>query len=338
MIRVGLIGAGFMGKMHATCYEALKENGVMITAVADLDQSKAGDIAEKSGALVYETGMELISQADVDAIDICLPTYLHTEHAIAAMRNRKHVFIEKPVCLHEEDEKELLKTEKETGVTVMVGQCIRLWSEYTWLKKVTDSKEYGEIVTGVFKRISPKPTWSWNNWLHQPELSGGVALDMHIHDADFVRFLLGEPDILSVNASRDEEGVIQQMFSTYKCQNALLSSEVCWDYPDSFPFCMEYRVKFDKATAVYNSTVSPALMVYQNDGISFSPTLDKEFESDSNLGGNVSSLGGYYNELEYFINKIKNNEPVETAPLSEGINSVKMVLHEIALAGGTVKL
>lgn len=337
MIKVGLIGAGFMGKMHATCYEALKAHGVMITAVADLDKGKSGEIALKSGASEYETGMDLIKNADVDVIDICLPTYLHTEHVIAAMKSKKHVFVEKPVCLLPEDENLLLKTEKETGVTVMVGQCIRLWGEYAWLKKVTDSKEYGDIVTGVFKRISPKPTWSWNNWLHQPELSGGVALDMHIHDADFIRYLLGEPEILNVNASRDENGAIQQMFSAYRCNKALLSSEVCWNYPDSFPFCMEYRVKFEHATAVYDSTSSPALMVYQDNGVCFSPELEKGFESDSNLGGNVSSLGGYYNELLYFIDKVKKGESIEIAPLSEGIKSVKMVLDEIRMAGGVVK-
>lgn len=334
MIKVGLIGAGFMGEMHLACYQALAEQGIKITAVSDLVFEKAESVAEKTGAIIYANGMDLIENADVDVIDICLPTYLHTDHAVAAMKKRKAVFIEKPVCLNEEESELLLRVEKEAGVPVMVGQCIRLWSEYAWLKETIDTKVYGDIISGVFKRISSLPTWSWENWLHKPECSGSVALDMHIHDADYIRYVLGEPNKVSAIASRDKDGVIQQLFSIYNFDKAVISAEVCWDYPSSFPFCMEYRIKFEKATAVFNSSVNPSLVVYLQSGGSIVPELEKEFEYENNLGGNVSSLGGYYNELKYFYQKILESKPIEIAPLSEGVKSVLLVLKEIKIAGG----
>jgi len=337
MIRVGLIGAGFMGGMHLACYQALAGEGIKITAIADLVDEKAKAAIEKTGAIRYANGMELIEKADVDAIDICLPTYLHTKHAVAAMRKGKAVFIEKPVCINEQEAKLLLDVEKETKVPVMVGQCLRLWSEYAWLKETIDKKVYGDIVSGVFKRISPAPTWAWDNWLHKPECSGTVALDMHIHDVDFIRYILGEPKDMSVVASRDQAGVIQQMFTTYSFDKALVSAEVCWDYPAAFPFCMEYRVKLEKATAVFNSSLNPSLVVYLQSGGSIVPELEKEYEGENNLGGNLSSLGGYFNELKHFTQRVREKKPIDVAPLIEGVQSVRLALKEIDIAGGVQK-
>lgn len=124
MIRVGLIGCGFMGGMHAACYEALAPLGVKVTAVADVRADYAQKLA-KDGAAIYNTGMELIENADVDVEDICLPTHLHTLHAVAAMKAGKHVFVEKPICINEGEMELLLATEKETDAKVQVGQVIR---------------------------------------------------------------------------------------------------------------------------------------------------------------------------------------------------------------------
>ena len=150
MIRVGLIGCGFMGGMHAACYAALAELGVKVTAIADDRPEFLAQMKEQTDAQTYESGMALIEQADVDVVDICLPTYLHTAHACAAMEKGRDVFCEKPVCLTEEDMQALLETKKRTGRKVMVGQVIRLWDEYAWLKKTVDAGTYGRVLSGVF--------------------------------------------------------------------------------------------------------------------------------------------------------------------------------------------
>lgn len=160
MIRVGLIGCGFMGGMHAACYAALAELGVKVTAIADDRPEFLAQMKEQTDAQTYESGMALIEQADVDVVDICLPTYLHTAHACAAMEKGRDVFCEKPVCLTEEDMQALLETKKRTGRKVMVGQVIRLWDEYAWLKKTVDAGTYGRVLSGVFQRVSSRPGWA----------------------------------------------------------------------------------------------------------------------------------------------------------------------------------
>ena len=332
MIKIGLIGCGFMGGMHSACYKEIE--GATVVAVADVRKEKADEIAAVHGAEVYASGMELIANADVDVVDICLPTYLHTEHAVAAMKAGKNVFVEKPICLNEDEAELLLKTEKETGAKVQVGQVIRFWDEYVWLKEAYDEKRYGKLISAAFRRLSSYPTWAWDGWLHDASRSGSMALDLHIHDVDFMRYLLGEPDGLTSRAVRDEGGTIEQIFTIFDYGDATVSVEGCWDFPADFPFRAEFCVKFEKATVVNDAN---GLAVYPVDGGVIKPELTPSFEGNNDIGGNLSSLGGYYNELRYFIENLEAGKPLTVAPLIEGVRSAKLVYKEIASVGGARK-
>ena len=333
MIKVGLIGCGFMGGMHAACYAALASLDVKVVAVADVRPDFAAKLAGEDTA-IYSTGMELIEKADVDVVDICLPTHLHTAHAVAAMKAGKHVFVEKPICFNDDEMGLLLDTEKQTGVKVQVGQVIRQWSEYVWLKETVVSGIYDKVLHGQFRRLSSLPTWAWENWLHQVDKSGGVAVDMHVHDVDFVRYILGEPDTVKAHAYRDENGVIQQINALFGYgSNVSVSVEAGWNYPADFPFTADFRVKFEKATAVLAGGV---LTVYPNEGGAITPKLAEEFQGDNDIGGNISSLGGYYNELKYFVEGLQGKNDLSVATVAEAVASVKLVKKEIEAAGGLI--
>ena len=190
MIKVGLIGCGFMGAMHANCYNNI--DGVKLVAVADIRREKAEELA--CGAEIYADGKDLIERADVDVIDICLPTFLHAEYAVKAMDKVKYLFVEKPVALTNAQAKEMIEKAIKTGCQVQVGQVIRFWDEYVELKKIIESGVYGKVVNANFRRISPRPTWGWKNWLLDASLSGGAGQDLHIHDVDYVLSLFGVPN------------------------------------------------------------------------------------------------------------------------------------------------
>ncbi len=335
-LRVGLIGAGFMGGMHAACYQALESSGVKVTAVADVIAERREKMQSQLGAAGYANGMELIEKADVDIIDICLPTDLHTAHSVAAMKKGRSVFCEKPICIHEAEMQLLLDAKAQTGVNVMVGQVIRLWPEYAWLKDVVDSGEYGRVQNAEFMRLSARPEWASENWLHNPMRSGGVAVDMHVHDVDFVRYLLGDPDEVKSGAYRDSNGVIQQIHSVFSYGNDVaVAVEAGWNYPASYPFTARYRVKFEKAAVVFDAD---GITVYPNEGDSFHPELEAAFEVKNDIGGNVSSLGGYYNEIKYFVEGLHGQNDLSVATLEEAIASVRLVKREIASAGGLIVL
>ena len=332
MIKVGLIGCGFMGGMHSACYAALAGLGVKVTAVADVRREYAENLA--NGAEIYATGMELIEKADVDVVDVCLPTHLHAAHAVAAMKAGKNVFVEKPIAFKDEDMELILKTEQETGAKVQVGQVIRQWTEYVWLKKAVDAGTFGKIQHAMFRRMSSRPEWAWEGWLHQVDKSGGVAVDMHVHDVDFVRYIMGEPDVVKAHAHRDAEGVIQQINAVYGYgKDVSVAVESGWDYPADFPFTADFRVKFEKATVIGGGGV---VNVYPVGGAAYQAELEEEFQGDNDIGGNISSLGGYYNELKYFVEGLQGKNDLSVATVSEAIKSVQLVKREVEAAGGLI--
>ena len=331
MIKIGLIGCGFMGSMHANAYNII--DGVQVTAVADIRREKAEELAKISGAEIYSTGMELINNADVDAIDICLPTFLHTEHAIAAMHKVKNVFIEKPVAFSPEECDALLAAQAETGAGVQVGQVVRFWDEYVWLKKVIDEGKYGKLTSATFKRMSPRPTWGWENWLHVPEKSGGMALDLHVHDIDYIRYILGEPKKIQVVGNEHADGLNEYIMSTYIYDdNVIATAEGAWNFPENFRFSMSFCVRFEKATVCHDSGIGE-FVVYLENGEKEVPVIEKQFEGSAG-SGNISSLGGYYNELRYFTDLISDPTLPQIASVTEGARSVELALDGIAMAKG----
>ena len=326
MIKIGLLGAGFMGGMHLSAYKQLiKKGGFKITAIADLDAKKAKKFADDFGAKVYANADELLKTADVNTIDICLPTYLHYEYAMKAVEKGFNVFVEKPLCLSGAEAETLAEAAKKKGIISMVGQCIRFWDEYVWLKKCTEQKIYGDVVSAHFRRLSPRPAWGWKNWLLKKKRSGGAALDLHVHDTDYMLYLFGEPVKVksALNKKDEKDGYIMTIC---KYADFIVTLEGTWNLPASYPFEMYYRVVFENAVAEFSSKTG--LNVYGASGVSV-PEIEKQSVSAGGTGGNISDLGGYYNELEYFIDCLIKDKRVETASLSDGAKSVKFVEKEL---------
>lgn len=324
MIKVGIIGCGFMGLMHANCYKNI--DGVEIAAIADARKEKAEELNEGINAKIYADGIDLINDADVDVIDICLPTYMHDKYAIAAMDKVKYLFIEKPVALTAEQADAMLIKAKETGCNVQIGQVIRFWDEYVELKKIFDGGKIGRVVNANFRRISPRPTWGWNDWLLKPEFSGGAGLDMHIHDVDYVLSLFGEPEnFYTVKNVIEEKNSYINTVMQYA--DKAVTVESAWGLPVTHPFEATFRVVFEKATV---ENAGGKFMLYTNEKTEEIVIEKKEFAGEKVDGGNISDLGGYYNELSYFINRVKSGEKIEKATLNDAVNSLKFVLKELA--------
>ncbi len=324
MLKVGLIGCGFMGQMHANCYKNIE--GVTLAAVADIRNEKAVALAEGTDAVIYGDGMELIANADVDVIDICLPTYLHAKYALAAMEKVSHLFVEKPVTLTIKEGKALIKKSKETGCSVQIGQVIRFWDEYVALKGIVDEGKFGKIINANFKRLSPRPDWGWNNWLLDFSLSGGAGQDLHIHDVDYVLSLLGKPKkFYSVKNTLGEK---------YSYVNTLMQYEDCcvtvegtWDLPSTHAFDAGFRVVFENAVV---ENAGGKFMLYTKDGAEEIAIEKKVLAGGEAAGGNISDLGGYYNELVYFCECAKEGKKIEKAELSSAVDSLKFLMKELS--------
>ena len=325
MLKIGLIGCGFMGAMHASCYKNIE--GVELACVADVRREKAEELANGTNAVIYATGKELIENAEVDVIDICLPTYLHAEHALLAMDKVGYLFIEKPVALTVAEGDALIAKAKETNTQVQIGQVIRFWDEYVALRKIVERGEYGKVVNANFRRISPVPTWGFEDWLLDASRSGGAAQDLHIHDIDYTISLFGEPkEYFSVKNTLGETNSYVNTLLQY--DDFVVTVEGTWGLPASHPFEATFRVVFENAVI---ENAGGKFMRYGAEG-AHEITIEKADLGVGVAGGNISDLGGYYNELCYFCEKATKDEPIEQATLSDAVASLKFVRKEIGFA------
>lgn len=323
MLKVGLIGCGGIGAMHAECWLSLADK-VKLVAVADSCVEKANRYSERSGARVYADGMELLEMEQLDIVDICVPTFLHAEYVLRAAEVCRNILVEKPVCLHEREAELLLAARKKYGARIQVGHVVRFTGAYKYLKDVVSAGTYGAVVAGHFSRISGRPVWMKGH--DDRNRTGTMALDLHIHDADYIRYLMGgEPDKTEVCGTRNKEGIIQHLWSSYRYGDAVMVAEASWDYPKMYPFAATFRVKLEKAAITMDS--KGVLTVYPEEGEAFAPKLEKPVMKD--MGINVSDMGPYLNEIRYFLELIEEGGTDGIASLEEAVASFRLVKKEI---------
>ena len=238
----------------------------------------------------------------------------------------RYVFVEKPVALTAEEGNAMLQKSKETGAQVQVGQVIRFWDEYVELRKIIESNIYGKVINANFRRISPRPTWGWKNWLLDDTLSGGAGQDLHIHDVDYVLSLFGSPDsFYSVRNKRGEKNSYVNTLMSYN--DFVVSVEGTWDLSESHPFEATFRVVFEKAVV---ENANGKFMRYDSEGAKEIVIDKKSVIGEAYKGGNISDLGGYYNELLAFCDKAAKGDPIEMATLYDGVSSLEFLLKELS--------
>jgi predicted dehydrogenase len=330
-MKVGVIGCGGMGTTHYLSLKALSaQMDLEVVALADCRQEFLDKAAAQfENVRTYTYGMDLIENEQLDIVHICLPSYLHVSHAVAAMEKGMNVFVEKPVCLTREDAKKILDAERRTGVKAMVGQVVRSFEEYKYLKDVYDTGKYGKLKSIVMQRISGDVKWGFEDWFHDEQRSGSVVLDLHVHDLDFLRYMLGDPDKFDVKAAAFDSGMINQIITTYEFGNVFAAVEGVWDESHALSFEASFRACFEEGTLVFKGAHTPSLTVYKKDGTIETPELKPEYDVNSDAAGiNISNLGPYYTEIKYFAECVRDNKPIEIAPISEGVKSVEFAIEE----------
>ncbi|GAH69462.1 unnamed protein product, partial [marine sediment metagenome] len=245
--------------------------GAKLTGVADVRAELAERIAREHGCRFYATLDEMLDDLgdEIDAIDICLPTYLHAEAAEKALIRGKNVIVEKPLALTVEGGRRIVEAAHNAGKECMVAHVMRFWPEYVFLREVIRKGELGALSSASFWRITQrrKRGTSWQEWLYDPSQCGSPAMDLHIHDLDFVRSVLGEP-ISFAARGRTFEGRIEHLFVQYTFPGEVaVHIESGWDFPLNYPFEMGYRCVFEQGALEFQSRTS-STRLYHSDGSS----------------------------------------------------------------------
>ncbi|MCC7518966.1 MAG: Gfo/Idh/MocA family oxidoreductase [Verrucomicrobiae bacterium] len=339
MKNVVIVGFGFMGVMHAQSYAQIPN--AKVVGVVDKDPARAQENLTKIGlsAAIYKTLGAALSKQAVDVVDICVPTDLHKKYAMAAIKAGKHLFCEKPVATKVSDALKMAEAAEQAGVHSMVGQCIRFWPEYQAFYDFVKSNKAGRLLSLNLQRRAARPTGT-EGWFRDADRSLGAAVDLHIHDTDFVAHLLGTPSAVTSVGTKDEFGW-SRIFTIYHYGNAAVVAEGGWNQPPKWGFQMAFQAVFENGAVEYDMLANPTLKVTLGDAAPEPlPFAQPSTGASSANVGNVSSLGGYYNELQHFIACLERNEAPKVATLRQAAESLRIVLAEVQSAekGKTVKL
>lgn len=320
MVRIGIIGLGFMGRMHYGTYEKIP--GARVVAVSDPSARKAaGDLGEGwgnvPGAEIRNLPMdrirgttdwqELLGWEDVDVVDVCIPTPAHVEVATAALAAGKHVVCEKPLARTSAEAQVIADAAEKARGFFMPAMCMRFWGEWEWLKRAADEQRYGPVRSAVFRRMGGTP----QGWFRDGSLSGGGILDLHIHDVDFVYHLFGKPKGVFSRGYAKDTGQIDHVLSEFLYdQPALVAAEGAWGLAPGYGFRMGFTVNFERATADFETGRQRPLMVYGDKG---------QIEIDA------PTHDGYTGELSYFLNCVTTRTPPRRVTARDAVTSIQIV-------------
>ncbi len=329
MLKVGIIGLGFMGKMHYGVYSGNPK--AKVVAICDIDDRKlggdwssiAGNIEDGStkktdlaGVLVCKKAEDLIKNPEIDIVDITLPTYLHAKYALMALEHGKHVLCEKPMALNADESRSMVDAASRSKGILMIGHCMRFWPEYELLKKYIDTEKYGKVCAAYFGRYGSTPVWSWDGWLQKGRKSGGAALDLHIHDTDYINWCFGAPREVYSSGITKTSGAVDNLITAYRYRkNLSVTAEGGWVYHPTFGFEMSFRVVFEKATVEFSTAKNPTLRVHTHTGKTLHPSL--------------ASGDGYSREIDYFLGCVKKGKKPETVTPEDADRSLRIVMAEI---------
>lgn len=313
-MKIALVGVGGMGGVHFRAYKKMTD--IELVALCDIRtemlKEKVGDFP----ATLYADFDEMLAKEKPDIVDICTPTYLHVEQAIKAMEAGAHVLSEKPMGLSTAEVDRLLEAIKRTGKRYMTAQVVRFMKPYAYLRGVIESGKYGKLESLAMRRFSHIPLWSWENWFLDEAKSGHVALDLMIHDVDFMQSVLGEPrDIVGVYRPLDSRNT-NYAFATYLYDGFAVSIETGWYNDPALAFTADFKAVFERGNVILKDKT-----LYDNN----EPIDLADGEALAKTGINITSVDGYAGEIAYFIDAVASGVLCERATPESTAATVKLI-------------
>jgi len=309
-----------MGSTHLQAMAKIRH--AELIAVMDKDEVRlAGDLSSIQGNLggpglqmdfsairKYRSVDAILADPDIEAIDVCLPTFLHARVAIQALRAGKHVLCEKPMALDGSDTDAMIAEAERAARVLMVAQVLRFFPAYRELSRLVKSGELGQIRSALFRRRTAVP--AWGPWEMDRKKSGGGVFDLLVHDVDQSLHLFGVPEAVASTGHDDMANGIDTISSEFHypaiSQVTIMGG---WFHRGDYPFSMEFTVIGDRGVVEYSSAGRP-VTVYWSDGRR--EPLNPE-EKD-----------GYQAEIEYFLECCRQQCRPEACPPEESSLAVKL--------------
>jgi predicted dehydrogenase len=328
MIRVGVVGLGFIGREHLAVYQQL--SGVEVTAVADFDRGIAESVAEDAGVRAFGSAEEMLAAGVVDAISLATPDQLHFDDAIRIIRSGTHLLLEKPIATTGTEADLIADTAESFGVVAVPGHTLRYSAHYIAAKALYESGDLGEVVHGYIRR---------NNKISVADRVRGrisVAFFLGIHDIDGLAWITGQPvvEVQAMESSkRTSEGnqAVAIQAALRLANGAIVQLDSGWGLPNEFPTEIDarFRIVCDKGEL--------AVDIHDQGVRNFAGRLS--YPGPSSFPTYGLPHGALYNEISTFVRSI---EGVVSPPMSmrDAAKAVHVVtaIHRAIESGRTEKV
>jgi len=321
MIRVGIAGIGFMGMTHYQAYQKIR--GVKVAALCEQDLKRLsgdwrsikgnfgprGEIMDLAGVSRYRDIDEMINDPRIDLIDVCMPPAWHAEVTVAALEAGKHVFCEKPIALNPTDADRMVRAAERAGKLLMIGHVLPFFPEFQFAHRAISSGKYGAPLGGHFKRIISDPTWLTD--YYDPKKVGGPMLDLHVHDAHFIRLVFGMPR--AVHTVGTMRGAVAERFTTqflYDPPRMVTAASGVIDQQGR-PFTHGFEIYLEKATLLFDYMALPKL----GDALTPLTVLTDGGRASRPKLGSADPVDAFVSELKEVVRSVRADEP---SPLLAG--------------------
>ena len=330
MLKAALIGFGGIAKSHRRALANLEKEGIVsLICACDVNpdaytarikiNNDGDDVQIKEHINFYTDAEEMYSKESFDLVIVCTPSFLHSRISCDALSRGYHVLCEKPMALNYEDCLKMINAAEAAGRELMIGQCLRFYPAFDYVKAAIDDNRFGKVIGGFFSRLSTPPNWGWENWFMNPERSGGCITDLHIHDVDLVRYLFGDPKAVSCRSHTSicAHDVVHSTFEYY--DGAPITAVGDWTLK-GVPFKASTRIDFEKATVIFEDGV---LTIYPKDD-------NEPYEVE------LAKHSGHEGELRYFCGVINGEIKNEKNPATSAAKTIRLIeqMKESAESGG----
>ncbi|NOZ64622.1 MAG: Gfo/Idh/MocA family oxidoreductase [Caldiserica bacterium] len=192
-LKVGVIGVGGIGRIHISSYQQTGE--VEIVAISDASLNKVKQVQKEFGiSRGYKDPEEMLEKEKLDAVSICTPNFLHASQSILSLEKGCHVLLEKPMATNTTEAREIVKKVKESGKILMMGMTWRFISHYSYLKRLAQQGEFGEIYYAHGKWLRRRGVPGLGGWFTTKKMSGGGPLvDIGVHALDCMLWIMDFP-------------------------------------------------------------------------------------------------------------------------------------------------
>jgi len=305
-IKIGFLGSGYIAGVHASILA--RDPRVEVTAVHDVLKGRAKALARTMGASVAHSVAEVL--ATCDALYITTPNTKHTQLAILAVEERKHVFCEKPMATSVADAERIVSIAERSGKVFQVGHNRRFAPVYTELKRMlseTHRAHSAHVKMNRGELLNPE-------WTGNPRITGGFLFETTIHMFDMMRFLFGEVKTLQAIGSSHEYAETDDFSVLLNFENGMhatlaSSADAGWLFP------------FERVEVFcHHSTI----VTREMESLTYSDGIDGRHLEKSMHQLSKEEKWGYAQEDRAFVDSIVGGQPPAVSA-ADGLKSVELV-------------